>query len=227
MGDIEQDILDLVAARKKIEAIKLVRQHLGMGLAEAKAFVEELQFGGPAATAPRPWKRPEPKPPGDGFARSAPVGSAPDQDPFDPQLDNLLRAHKKLDAVKLYRERMGGDLKDAKDAIELRAVEIGLQSRPSKCFIATAAYGGGEQAEVMALRRFRNRVLKRAWWGRPIIACYETLSPPLALLVLRSPTAAAAVRAALHPLARAAARAPGRGQRTAEDAESRGVKTEE
>jgi ribosomal protein L7/L12 len=199
MPDPEQEILDLVAAGRKIQAIKLVREHLGMGLAEAKAFVEDLQERGDGGGRPWPPARKAGAPAaGAGQAASARATAGAGADPFDHEIDHLLRSRKKLEAVKLYRQRVGGDLKDAKDAIERRAVEIGLQSRPSKCFIATAAWGGGEQAEVVALRRFRNRVLKRAWWGRVVISVYERVSPPLAWAVARSEVLAWCVRTAVR-----------------------------
>ena len=195
MADPERDILDLIRARRKIEAIKLVREHLGLGLAEAKAFVEGLQEDLKAGRTPGAETfRPAPE------AEQPPPRAAADL--FDNELDNLLRAKKKIDAVKLYRRRAGGDLKDAKDAIELRAVELGLQTRPSKCFIATAACGGGEQAEVATLRRFRNRVLRKSRAGRACIAVYEAVSPPIARAVGRSKPLAAVVRAGIQVLAR-------------------------
>ena len=194
MGDPERDILDLIRARRKIEAIKLVREHLGLGLAEAKAFVEGLQEDLKAGRTPGAETfRPAPE------AEQPPPRAA---DLFDHELDSLLRAKKKIDAVKLYRRRAGGDLKDAKDAIELRAVELGLQTRPSKCFIATAACGGGEQAEVATLRRFRNRVLRRSRAGRVCFGLYVAGSPPIATAVGRSEPLAAVVRAGVQALAR-------------------------
>jgi ribosomal protein L7/L12 len=191
VSDADRDILELIEAGQKIRAIKLAREHLGMGLAEAKAFVEGLQDELKAGRTPGP----------EAFRRApapAEPSPGPAADHFDHELDSLLRARKKIDAVKLYRQRAGGDLKDAKDAVELRAVEIGLQSRPSKCFIATAAWGGGEQAEVAALRRFRNRVLRRRWWGRALVRGYERVSPALAVLVCRSGLLAWLVRVAIR-----------------------------
>lgn len=39
-GDVKEQALQLVRAKNKIEAIKLVRQHTGLGLKEAKDQVE-------------------------------------------------------------------------------------------------------------------------------------------------------------------------------------------
>ena len=45
----------------------------------------------------------------------------------DPEIEALLRAGKKIDAIKLYRQNYGVDLKDAKDAVD--AVESRLNNR--------------------------------------------------------------------------------------------------
>ena len=45
----------------------------------------------------------------------------------DPQIEALLSAGKKIDAIKLYRQNYGVDLKDAKDAVD--AVESRLSNR--------------------------------------------------------------------------------------------------
>lgn len=169
MGEPQDDILELIERGKKIEAIKLAREHLGLGLSEAKELVDGLA----------------------GDVRNVPVAEAGEG---DDEVDRLLRARKKIDAVRAYRNLAGCGLKEAKDAIELRAVELGLQSRPSKCFVATAACGGGEQAEVMALRRYRNRVLKRSAPGRALIRAYERISPPVAWAVGHHEGLAACVR---------------------------------
>lgn len=183
MAEDDRDILDLIEAGRKIEAIKLAREHLGMGLAEAKAFVEGLAEGGGGGVP-------------SGRLGAAPSGAPSPGRPVEDwgPIDAALRSRRKIEAVKAYREWARCGLKEAKDAVELRAVEIGLQSRPSKCFVATAAWGGGEQAEVAALRRFRNRVLRRRWWGRAVIGGYERVSPGLAWAVRRSELLAAAVR---------------------------------
>ena len=55
MGDPERDILDLIESGRKLDAIKLAREYLGMGLAEARAFVEGLEGdvrGGMLETGP-------------------------------------------------------------------------------------------------------------------------------------------------------------------------------
>lgn len=80
----------------------------------------------------------------------------------------------------------------------------------SKCFIATAAMGSAEVAEVQTLRSFRDRVLLKHAVGRVVVAAYYEVSPPLARILeenarLRELTA----RFLIRPLAKAAGKIPG------------------
>jgi hypothetical protein len=69
---------------------------------------------------------------------------------------------------------------------ELRAIESGGAPRSSGCFLATAALGTDEADDVVRLREFRDRVLRRSAAGRAFIAVYQRLSPPMAAVVARS-----------------------------------------
>jgi ribosomal protein L7/L12 len=93
-------IRQLVQDGKKIEAIKLVREQTGLGLKEAKDAVEALERG----------ESPDLQP----VTVVAHILSRDDVD----TINGLLRQNKKIDAIKLYRERTGVDLKTAKDAVE-------------------------------------------------------------------------------------------------------------
>ena len=88
--------------------------------------------------------------------------------------------------------------------------------RTGGCFLATAACGSESADEVVRLRAFRESVLRPTLIGRAFIGVYETVSPPLARLVARSPLARSLVRTLLiRPARRLADRAllrrPGRG----------------
>ncbi|MBR5566415.1 MAG: hypothetical protein IKW08_09705 [Roseburia sp.] len=48
------------------------------------------------------------------------------------------------------------------------------------CYIATAVYGGYEQPQVLVLRKFRDEVLKKNFFGRLFIKIYYALSPNVA-----------------------------------------------
>jgi uncharacterized protein YjbI with pentapeptide repeats len=70
----------------------------------------------------------------------------------------------------------------------------GSQSKQSKCFIATAAYGTDQAQEVYRLRQFRDTVLLRSNIGRAFVALYELLSPFVVRKVERSKVARAVIR---------------------------------
>lgn len=102
----------LLAAGKKIEAVKLVRERTGLGLKEAKDFVDGLEQGAPAAPA-------VPVTPGQqggilGELRSVMAMT----DDVNREIQALLAAGKKIEAIKLVRERTGMNLKQAKDLVE-------------------------------------------------------------------------------------------------------------
>jgi ribosomal protein L7/L12 len=44
-GDLHDQLLELMRSNRKIEAIKVYREHTGLGLKEAKDFVEDLERG--------------------------------------------------------------------------------------------------------------------------------------------------------------------------------------
>lgn len=95
--DLSQEIAALLGEGRKIEAIALLRQHTGMGLAEAKAAVERLTGeAGPASPAETP---PPPR-------------------ALDADVQALVDQGKLIAAIKLLRERRGLGLKEAKDEID-------------------------------------------------------------------------------------------------------------
>ncbi len=102
----DAELLGLLDAGKKISAIKLYRERHGVGLNEAKAAVEAL-------------------------ARQR--GIADQSSPDDAELLELLNAGQKISAIKLYRERHGVGLKEAKDAVEALAGEHGIAAQGSGC----------------------------------------------------------------------------------------------
>lgn len=101
-----REILDALRRGGKIEAIKLYRESTGHDLRTAKEFIEELQ----AALESESIEPPAAESPEDTRA----------------EIERLLKAGEKLSAIRLYREATGSGLKDAKDAVEAIAEEIGL-----------------------------------------------------------------------------------------------------
>lgn len=108
--DLEQRIRSLLDQDQKIAAIKLYREETGTSLADAKEAVESLQAG-------RGLRIP---------ARDIPDG-------FEGDVLRLLSAGKKISAIKLYRERTGVGLKEAKEAVEAIGERHGLAVRGSGC----------------------------------------------------------------------------------------------
>lgn len=89
-------VRELAAAGRKIEAIKVQRQYSGMGLKEAKQFVEALETTGAPPAAPRTELS---------LAAMA-------------QVRELMAAGRTIQAVKLVREDTGWGLKQAKDFVD-------------------------------------------------------------------------------------------------------------
>jgi ribosomal protein L7/L12 len=96
----DAEVCTLLAGGNKIAAIKRVRKLTGMGLKEAKDYVEALPAGDTASAfvdAPRDR-------PGDPTA--------------DPEVRALLAGGNKIAAIKRVRELTGMGLKEAKDYVE-------------------------------------------------------------------------------------------------------------
>jgi len=104
------EIASLLRAGKKIEAIKMYRADTGVGLAEAKSVVERLEvaasLGGTLTVSPE--VVPLTSTVADGDAESVLLA----------EIGQLVSQGKKIQAIKLYRERTGVGLAAAKDAVE-------------------------------------------------------------------------------------------------------------
>ena len=95
---------------RKIEAIKRYREATGAGLAAAKEGVEALEKG-----------------------ESPSVEKVADSS-LESEIVSLLQGEKKIEAIKLYRQRTGTGLKEAKDAVEAIAANHGIVApRGSGC----------------------------------------------------------------------------------------------
>ena len=91
----------LVRAGRKIEAIKRYRELTGLGLREAKdaidAMAHSLETGRPGSLPPK---------------------SSILREVNDSEIEQQIRSGHLIDAIKLYREKTGVGLKEAKDAVE-------------------------------------------------------------------------------------------------------------
>lgn len=115
--EVSDDVLGriraAIAAGNKIEAIKIYREASGVGLAEAKRFVEDLEAG---------------RTPG-----APPIDSATNDD-ID-QIQAAVFAGDRIQAIKLYRASTGEGLKESRDFIlalesELRRTDPGKFTAP-------------------------------------------------------------------------------------------------
>jgi large subunit ribosomal protein L7/L12 len=102
--DLEAQVLSLLAQGQKIGAIKVYRQATGVGLAAAKDAVEALERG----------QRPP-----------ANAGAAAEGD-IDDEIAALLARGEKIQAIRVYRNRTGVGLKEAKDAVDAFAAQRGV-----------------------------------------------------------------------------------------------------
>ena len=108
--DLEQRVRSVLEHGDKIEAIKIYREETGAGLAEAKSAVEALESG-----------------------REPSIGDGSVDSDLEAEVLRLLGERKKIQAIKLYRERTGVGLKDAKDAVEAMATRHGVASQGTGC----------------------------------------------------------------------------------------------
>lgn len=198
MAREDDEFRDLLAQGRKIEAIRLYREsYPAAGIKEAKEAVEAIERG--EAYAPK-------RTGGPGGRGQGPVGSS-GTSAFNPKggLDSDIQAEleagRKINAIKIYRDRYGVGLKEAKDIIEAQMAASGIPDKKN-CFIATAAFGDSEAPEVAALRRFRDERLLPCRMGSTFVRVYYRLSPPAANWLAAHPVPRRWVRTLLRILIR-------------------------
>jgi ribosomal protein L7/L12 len=108
MDDTLDQVRKLVASGRMIDAIKLYRDATGLGLKEAKDAIDRYADGGSLELA------------ADMAARNAVHAGAQ----IDGEIKALLEAGRKIDAIKLLRDRSGLDLKTAKDIIDSKEGDV-------------------------------------------------------------------------------------------------------
>lgn len=99
------EIISLLNAGQKISAIKVYREDTGASLADAKAAVERMEVTGPGGLA----------------SGASPLSETPHSlsGTLDGEIERLLLQGQKIQAIKVYRERSGLGLREAKDAVDL------------------------------------------------------------------------------------------------------------
>ena len=120
-GSLEAEILALIQGQKRLLAVKLYRERTGVGIAEAKCFVEELRAKHGIAC--------------DGFASELLNAAvvAPEPGSLEAEILGLMQGQQKIKAIKLYRERTGVGLKEAKDFVEALAAKHGVAPSAGGC----------------------------------------------------------------------------------------------
>ena len=98
----EEEIRKQLRRGNKIKAIKLYREQTGTGLKEAKDAVETMEQEGHRVR----------------------ISELAEMYKGDDAVESLLIAGKRINAIKMYRQRTGVGLKEAKDAIDRTIVEM-------------------------------------------------------------------------------------------------------
>lgn len=102
-----KEVARLIREGNKIEAIKAYRETFDVSLAEAKSAVEKMEAGQPVimpSGAPASPARSSQSVSHEAFTRA--------------EISRLVQLGNKIEAIKLYREKTGAGLKEAKDAVE-------------------------------------------------------------------------------------------------------------
>ena len=105
----------LAAEGQKLEAIKLLREATGVGLAEAKAGVEAIERGNLITFS---------------GSDGTPGGLSHE---IEQQLLRLVQEGQKIQAIKLYREHTSSGLKEAKEFVESLAAQRGIVTPRGGC----------------------------------------------------------------------------------------------
>jgi ribosomal protein L7/L12 len=122
-GRLRAQLATLLGQGEKVRAVKLLRDHSGWGLARCKEAVDALQAGNPALVlALEAQGRVSPAVSASSAATATSLPAAPGasgiDEPLLGQLRQLLAARRKIDAIKLLRERTGWGLKQSKEYVD-------------------------------------------------------------------------------------------------------------
>ncbi len=110
-NDLDEQIRHLLRRDEYIPAVKFYKDATKIGLKESKDYVDRMRAQ--LATMPSP---------------------VVEEGDWQAQVMEYLRLGRKLDAIKLYRERTGKGLADSKRAVEEMAERAGLSQQRGGCF---------------------------------------------------------------------------------------------
>lgn len=106
-GDVSGQIVEHLRQGRKINAIKLYRESTGQGLKESKDAVEQMERDlASGTTVPSPQ-----------ILSASPTTSGI-SDSVTARIHDLVRQNRKIEAIKVYREATGVDLRAAKDYVD-------------------------------------------------------------------------------------------------------------
>jgi ribosomal protein L7/L12 len=147
IGDLDlAEVSALLAGGNKIEAIKRVRELTGLGLKEAKDYVEAMPLSGlrgsPAPAAPAPSR-----------------GEAPAADLAE--VSALLAGGNKIEAIKRVRELTGLGLKEAKDYVDSLPLGGALPPLPASSSPRPADPGSLAEVHTLAAQGLKIEAIKR------------------------------------------------------------------
>jgi hypothetical protein len=134
----------------------------------------------------------------DAFANAIKISAPPSQpgDTVAVHIDKLQLAAPYTIAIRSHAAcGVGSEFRTIDAATTMRTY-----AKVDACFIATAAYGSKEEAHVVELRRFRDRVLMRSRAGRAFVDLYYAVSPSIADVVREHEEIRRLVRAVLAPV---------------------------
>jgi len=118
--------------------------------------------------------------------QSVPFSAPATPDDIARELLNAGYHERKLEAIKILRERTGLGLADAKNVIDRVFASAGYGTytpastqKSGGCYVATCVYGSYDCPQVWTLRRFRDNTLASTWYGRAFIRTYYAISPTI------------------------------------------------
>lgn len=147
LSGLDRYLHKLAAEGKKIEAIKLVRERTGLGLKEAKDYVEAIPNVVPL---------------------SQHVQSQIGSESLQQEAIALKAQNKAIEAIKLVRERTGLGLKEAKHYVD--ALENAPAPQPTAAQVLFAGTDLGELADSPMVRRAIERAHEKGMSTRDITA---------------------------------------------------------
>ncbi|WP_114789794.1 CFI-box-CTERM domain-containing protein [Niabella yanshanensis] len=165
LSALNRQIVEIVKATGKLNAIKFCKDNTGWSLDKCKQYVDQLVDKGQG----NEWSIEEP------LNLSGAKGTAT----LAQRVIEIARTKGKLHAVKYYKDCSGKGLKESLEYVE-KIVPPDVYKKTEGCFIATACYGDYDAKEVLVLRRYRDNVLQQRTAGRLAVKVYYYVSPALA-----------------------------------------------